>query len=646
VNSARRFGLADLVGLVVALVGVSFWTALPDPVNDAKLIVLAVGGAVIVPFAVARWVWGWRILRTRLFTHLLIGVAAAALAAWSVVSAIGSGAPFYDSLFGAWGRNDGLLALFAVIAIFIAAITFSRVEVHRVVTWLLAAATVQVIVGIMQVFGWEAAPQRYGSYRDDVTGTLGNTNFAAGYFSILMVLALGRLFTKNSSAFQRVWSGSIFIVLAFLLTMTQASQAYAAGAAGIAILIVVFAVSYRGRGRKLALAGAGVVVLGAIAGLISSFTGRGPVAAFWADSGFETRVEYWKASWATFTNLPVFGTGPSGLKRIMGEYRPDSYVELLGHENKLDAAHNLALQFAVTLGVVGVVLWLIVMIGSAALLLRRCISGPVASPILYASIAGAFGAYLVQGAVSVDMLPLLSIGWLLAGMSVALSRDESQLGDQPIGVREVETIDQIPLRAHPRSQKVRNQIDESHDDDSRHVGMGIATGVAILLVAISGALLFNHVNLAAQTNGRVDPEFAKTAIANSLTTCQSRNGLAQALVATQTPQDALPVIMQGVEVDPRCGFMIHFQSELAINSGELETAATSTLDGITYDPLLPAAWVLRGLYHLAVEDLPAAEADLSEAERVLALKPGQQTTENQVQVLRSQVEAARAQVAP
>ena len=642
-NSSRRIGLADLVGLVVALVGVSFWTSFPDPVNHSKLIVLVLGGAVIAPFAVARWVWGWHTLRTRLFAHLLIGGIAVGFLVWAVISAIGSGAPLYDSLFGAWGRNDGLLALFAVVAIFLAAITFSRTEVHRVVTWLLAAATVQVIVGVMQVLGWEAVPQRYGDFRDDVTGTLVNTNFAAGYFAILIALALGRLFTKDSSAFQRVWSGSIFIALIYLLTMTKATQAYAAGAAGIAVFIIIFAIAYRGTGRKFALAGAGVVVVAGVAGLVSSFTGRGPVAALWADSGFETRVEYWKASWATFTNLPVFGTGPSGLKRIMGEYRPESYVELLGHENKLDAAHNLALQFAATLGTVGVILWLIIMIGAAVLLVRRCILGTVVSPVLVASVAGAFSAYLVQGFVSIDMLPLLAIGWLLAGMSVALSRNESQFGNQAIGVRSAELIDGVSAHAHPRSEKVRMLNVESENQGSRNLAMGIATGASVLLVAITGTLLYQYVNVASQTIGRVDPVFAQTAIADPLVSCQSRNGLAQALVATQAAADALPVIKRGVEIDPRCGFMIHFQSELAINSGDLDTAGQSTLDGITYDPLLPAAWVLRGVYHLAMNDLPAAEADLAEAERVLALSPGQESTEGQVQILRSQVEAARAQ---
>ena len=91
--------------------------------------------------------------------------------------------------------------------------------------------------------------------------------------------------------------------------------------------------------------------------------------------------------------------------------------------------------------------------------------------------------------------------------------------------------------------------------------------------------------------------------------------------------------------------MIHFQSELAINTGDLQLAGESTLQGIQYDPLLPVSWILRGLLLLQQGDIAGARQALAEAERVAALSPGEGAAESQVAVLRDQI-AARSPEGP
>ena len=238
---------------------------------------------------------------------------------------------------------------------------------------------------------------------------------------------------------------------------TGASQAIGAGLAGVAVFIIAFALAYRGRFRTVGLIGAAGLTVAAVAGVVASAFGVGPLARLWADTGFTIRIEYWKGTLATFEALPIFGTGPDGLKRIMGQYRPESYVALLGEENKLDAAHNIVLHFAATIGVVGAFAWLIVMIGALVLLAHRVVRGPVASPALAAAITGAFVAYLVQGMVSIDMLPLIAIGWTLAGIALAYSMpDVSPTHPHPISmVACARVCALIHVRAHraPKTKK-------------------------------------------------------------------------------------------------------------------------------------------------------------------------------------------------
>lgn len=632
-NSVRRLGLADALGIIVALTAVAVWTAMPDAVNHIKLIVLGVGGVAVAPFIVLRLI---KIIQNGEeplgFSPIwILRGSGVALFLWALVSAIGTDTTWQDNFYGAWGRNFGLLALFAAITIYIGATTLNRIEIERVLSWLVAVAVIEVLVGALQLVLPNPVPSAQGE-QGSITGTFGNTNFAAGYFAVLLAVVIGRALARRTSLFQRVLASLLTFALLVLMWQTNASQSIGAGVAAIGVFIVAFAVAYRGPHRRISLSvGALVAVIGVL-GLVTSFFGIGPLARLWTDTGFAIRQEYWKATWNTFINLPLFGTGPDGLKRIMGEYRPESYVALLGEENKLDAAHNIALQIAATLGVVGILFWSIVFVGSLSLIIRRVIVGPNSSPVVAATLLAAFVAYLVQGAVSIDMLPLLAVGWLIAGLSVAYSAREVSIA---LFIENNSVEESMNRRAHPRSQKSRQLINE--ETETNFLPVIVATSVSALLVIAVGWLLYSFMDMAARTLGRVDPDFALEAIVDPMTTCQARNGIAQAAIATLPAEELLPALKDATAIDPRCGFMIHFQSELANNTGDFDLTETSTQMGIEFDPLLPASWVLRGIYLVNQGDLAGARAALGEAERIAELSPTDGSAEEQIQVLRDQV---------
>ena len=167
--------------------------------------------------------------------------------------------------------------------------------------------------------------------------------------------------------------------------------------------------------------------------------------------------------------------------------------------------------------------------------------------------------------------------------------------------------------------------------------MIITSVVAIGLVVGSGFLLTQYMRVSSNTLGLVDPDTALAALVDPMTPCQARNSIAQALVASLPADEIIDPIQQATEIDPRCGFMIHFQSELANNSGDYELAGASTLQGIEFDPLLPVSWVLRGLLLINQGDLDGARQALAEAERIAALSPAEGAAETQVAVLREQL---------
>ena len=598
---SRRFGLADVLGLTVALVALSWLPGAADPLTYVKLLFLAAGGLAAAPATylrlkaagLAQWV-------------ATIPLAAAGLIVlWGLVSTIGAAAPFWNSFFGWWGRGDGWLAWLGAFVLLAGGSSLSTREVARTVTWILLAASALAVVSFLQLAG-VSIPE--GSTPGVVTGTMGNTNFAAGFLAIAGVLALGRSLTR-ALKWQRIWAGTLFLILVFMAWRTDSVQGPAALAAGVVAFGVAYALLYRGRLRLAGLVASGfVLAVGAVL-LILSFAARGPLARLWSERTFDIRQEYWQSAINIMNGLPVFGTGPDGFSRYVAEYRPESYVELLGPVLRVSAAHNVALQFGAVLGWLGLILWIILFVGTGVLLLVRIVRKPVASIGLTASVAGAFTAYFVQGMVSIDMLPLLATGWLVAGLALACVREPA-----PEAAPE-------PTEA-PKTRKAKaasvSRTPQRYDGPSTPVWVPVTGGVLALGAVI---LVGSQIGLTNQVQSISSQEQALDFIANPMTPCVLRVQVTQQVIQQLPAEVSVPATLQATDLDRRCPPMINFASDVLVQQQRFEEADVYTAEGIEFDPLLDLAWVLRARYLLGTGDVAGAEAAAEEAKRVQALYP-------------------------
>jgi O-antigen ligase len=616
----RRFGLADGLGIVAALTAVMYLPGLVDPLTYPKLLVLAAGGLALAPAVYLRWRKG----SGATWPSLVVCGAALGIVVWGLVSLIGSGAPWAVSLFGWWGRGDGWLAWLGAVILLLGAATLNRDEVARTITWLLGGATIVAFIGILQAAG-VAFPE--GGVGGSVTGLMGNTNFASGYFAILGVLALGRALTQ-AVVWQRIWGGVLFVILGALAVLTEAQQGPVALAAGLVAFGVAYALLYRGRWRVPGLIAAGAVVALGAALLIASSFAVGPLARLWSESTFDIRQEYWQSAWNIMNGVPIFGTGPDSFARFVGEYRPESYVELLGPVLRVSAAHNVALQFGAVLGWLGLVLWIVTFVGALLLLLVRIVRAPVVSIALTASVFGALVAYFIQGMVSIDMLPLLATGWLVAGLAVAAARE-------PLPKAASEETPAPQTRKAKAKSVSRSPV--ALDGPMTPVWVPVTGGVLALGAVI---LVGAQIGAAGAVQNLNSQEAAVGFVTNPLSPCPLRIQTTQQLIQ-QVPADvSVPTTYDALAVDPRCAPMINFASDLAIQSGELERADSLTLEGIEFDPLLDLSWILRARYLLAAGDVNGAQAALDEAVRVQSLYP--ETSEKTPTAdLQAEIDAAR-----
>ncbi len=597
----RRFGFPDLLGVIAAGVAIVWLPGSADPLTYVKLLVLAGGGLALAPMAIHRW----RSSGKRLSLSLVPVGAAIALVTWGVISSFGSGAPLWNSLFGWWGRGDGWLAWLGALSLLLGAATLTGREVGRTITWLLGGATLVGAIGFLQVAGADI-PQGAGS--TVVTGTMGNSNFAAGYFAIIGVLALGRALTQ-AVPWQRIWGGVLFIALAFLAWRTDSVQGPAALAAGVVALGVAYALLHRGRFRFAGLAASALVVaLGGVL-LVMSFFAVGPLARLWAERTFDIRQQYWQSAINIINGLPIFGTGPDGFSRYVAEFRPESYVELLGPTLRVSAAHNIALQFGAVLGWAGLILWIVLFVGTGITLLIRIVRAPVGSIGLTASVVGAFTAYFIQGMVSIDMLPLLATGWLVAGLALACAREP--LPDAAPEPTEAPKTRKAKAAAVSRTPK-------QFDGPSTPVWVPVTGGVLALGAAI---LVGSQIGLTNQVQTISSQEQALDFISNPMTPCVLRVQVTQQVIQQLSAEVSVPATLEATDLDRRCPPMINFASDVLVQQQRFDEAATYSAEGVAFDPLLDLAWVLRSRYYLGIGDLEAAEAAAEEARRVQALYP-------------------------
>ena len=594
----KKFGFPDAVGIVAAGAAVIVMPGLVDPLTQPKVLVLAAGGLLLLPVAVWRWA-----SQPRSIPPLVVALAAAVLPIWALISMLATGAPVGVSLFGWWGRGDGILALTGAVAIFLSASSLGREEIPRTITWLMAGGSVAAAVGLLQALGLEV----FGS--NQVVATMGNPNFAAGYFAMIGVVALGVALAPGSVG-MRLWSGALAGVLLILATLTDSVQGPVSFACGAIAVGLVWAVAYRGRWRAWALSAAAAVSVIGLGLLVASFSGVGPIARLWQERTFEIRQQYWQTGWNILSALPIFGTGPDGFARYVSEYRPESYLEMLGPTLRVSAAHNIPLNIGATLGWPALLLWCVVMLGALGLLIAGAVRRPAAGLFMMAGVAGGLVAYLVQGTVSIDMIPVLATGWVLAGLALGFGR----AGPTNWGF-------ETPKGSSTSAGGSRRRGAQKTHVVSRGYAPGWTWAVGGLLALVSGILVTMQIANIQQTRSISDQVSAVDYAQSWLTPCTPRYDVSLSIVQQLSPEVALPALAGAVGQDSRCAGMLSLQAEAALSSGDISLAESSAAELLRIDPLLVDGWILHGYARLSAGDANAARADLQEARRINDLYP-------------------------
>lgn len=217
----------------------------------------------------------------------------------------------------------------------------------KTICWaLLASLLIAVLYGFNQfIFGIDTSEMKwvdgdaFPELKKRVFSTWENPNIFAGYLDVMIALAFGFLM-KLQDRTMKIVLGAVVLLSAICLAMT-----YARGAA----LTIAAILALYGMMRDWRVL-AGVAVIGGAMLLLDTALYERVISVFTQmDTSMEMRLALWDSSVQMIADHPFFGVGWGAYWMVYPAY--DFYLE--GADVLIVHAHNMYLNFAAEIGIVG-----------------------------------------------------------------------------------------------------------------------------------------------------------------------------------------------------------------------------------------------------------------------------------------------------
>ncbi|MBU1599571.1 O-antigen ligase family protein [bacterium] len=128
------------------------------------------------------------------------------------------------------------------------------------------------------------------------------------------------------------------------------------------------------------------------------------------------RFYLWKDVWKIIREYPILGTGLDTLGSIYLKYRSMGVFRTEG-DAKADSAHNEFLDITQSRGIIGLLIYLWLIISFSYLCFKKAISLPKEEALLFIGILSGFISYIIQTLMSFGVTPVFSTLWIVMGIA-------------------------------------------------------------------------------------------------------------------------------------------------------------------------------------------------------------------------------------
>ena len=344
-----------------------------DPINWPKQILLVS----MVPVLLYRSIWickgltNSRLVRNQI--KLLLLSCILVLAA-SIGSMLMRDVSMTRTLWGLWGRNNGLLTILALIVIALSMNIYAlqRDFVGRFFRSLELASIAFIFYGFLQMIGSDPIAW---SKQGEIFSFFGNTNFASAIFSLCASTFLILILFEETPKWLRLSRIALFALTLYLLVGTSSIQGLAALFIS-SVLLLFIRINLKQKIHKfiflVAAFGLGFI-------LFLGTVGFGPFGTLISQYTVQLRYQYWLVGLKIGNLSPIWGVGVDSYGDFFRNQRPESLALKTSIDLTTNNAHNVFVQAYATLGILGFVAVLIpVLLGiyfGFKVLLANSISG-------------------------------------------------------------------------------------------------------------------------------------------------------------------------------------------------------------------------------------------------------------------------------
>lgn len=382
-----------------------------DPVNAPKLLIIGICAVAIFSVVV------FSKLRLQVFRQRFVLILVSFFLICAISSSFFSQAPISQVIYGAYGRNNGLIAYIFLAFLLISAMCMQSISNFRYITnALFFAGGVNLVYCLWVILfgdfvGWS---NPYGN----ILGTLGNPNFIGAFLGIFFSALTVLLVDQKAKKEIRILALIVLPVCGYEIIRSNAIQGRVVAAAGSAIVLFLYIRSNHPR-QILIIYSALTAILGAFA--VAGALQAGPLTQYIYKRSVSLRGQYWLAAWNTGQTHPFTGVGMDTFGDWYRRMRDIHSLELPGINTVVNAAHSVPLDMFAFGG------WpLFISYISILLYVTWCIYKVINrernfDPRFTILVASWFG-YQLQSIISINQIGLAVWGWILSGAIIAYEK--------------------------------------------------------------------------------------------------------------------------------------------------------------------------------------------------------------------------------
>ena len=394
--------------LIMCVISLNFL----DPINWPKQIAIATVAPLILRKLYLSSEKEFRVVFMRSYIFKLYVLAAILLLATCFFSDANS----MRSLWGTWGRNNGIVTLISLILISIS-YTFYALQsvgnIERIFIALTLGLVPTALYGVLQKLDFD--PVQWSTV-GQVFGPFGNTNFASAIWGTASLISLYLTLVKNRLTIHKLMFGSMFLLYLLVTYLTNSIQGLLMITLGAAALIFI-KVSERSRNKGVILLII-LVFLGSIVGL--GMFGIGQLSPYVYQYTLKLRSYYWLAGLRMGLEHPIFGVGVDSYGDYFRLFRPIEAALATGIDLTTNNAHNSFIQLFATLGIVGSIgilsLWTIGIIRAIRVFLN------MNQKEIYRIASAAFLLLWLISMISIDNIAIASLNYIFLGIVLSFSK--------------------------------------------------------------------------------------------------------------------------------------------------------------------------------------------------------------------------------